>query len=180
MQPVGTAVDLQNQRLLGSIPGMFALSPKFKSFGAKTVYNIMEEFIMNKKLCTGCNQELEVSSFRTNKTKKDGLQSQCIDCRKAYNKVHYKQNKQVYVDKAKLTNAKIKVWYKEFKSTLSCSNCPENHPACLHFHHKDPTQKGFTIAAGVTFSKKKIKEEMSKCIVLCANCHAKLHYDERI
>lgn len=135
---------------------------------------------MNKKLCTACNKELEVSNFRTNKTKKDGLQSHCIDCKKAYNKVHYIKNKKTYIDKAKVHNDKVVLWYKEIKSNLVCSNCPENHPACLHFHHKDPKEKDFTIGCNVKLGKKKIKEEMSKCIVLCANCHAKLHYDERI
>lgn len=67
--------------------------------------------------------------------------------------------------------------YKEWKATLKCERCGENHPACLDFHHLDPNEKEMSIAtmAGL-FSLDRIKEEASKCIVLCSNCHRKEHY----
>jgi hypothetical protein len=66
----------------------------------------------------------------------------------------------------------------EYKKTLKCSNCPENHPACLDFHHLDPNEKEFLITKLIQ-SKKKLKEELKKCIVLCANCHRKFHFEQR-
>ena len=67
------------------------------------------------------------------------------------------------------------------KSTLTCERCPENHPACIDFHHQDPTKKEVNIgeAFRLGYSKKRIEAEMEKCIVLCSNCHRKLHYQER-
>lgn len=70
----------------------------------------------------------------------------------------------------------------DYKATLKCSNCPENHPACLEFHHVcEKGEKEFDIgnALRIGYSIKRIFEEIEKCIVLCANCHKKLHYDER-
>jgi hypothetical protein len=69
----------------------------------------------------------------------------------------------------------------DYKLTLHCSQCPENHPACLEFHHDGENgEKEFDIgnAANLGYSIKKIFEEIKKCIVLCANCHKKLHYNE--
>lgn len=46
----------------------------------------------------------------------------------------------------------------------------------LEFHHIDPVQKDFTISAkGYTRSWNKVKAELDKCIMLCANCHRELH-----
>lgn len=58
-----------------------------------------------------------------------------------------------------------------------CIHCGfDKHPAALHFHHKDPTQKDFSIGhAKLTKFNNKIKKELDKCIVLCANCHSILH-----
>lgn len=49
----------------------------------------------------------------------------------------------------------------------------------LEFHHIDPSQKDFGVAAkGYTRSWEKVKEELDKCILLCSNCHSETH--ERI
>lgn len=46
----------------------------------------------------------------------------------------------------------------------------------LHFHHLDPTKKDFGISkSGNTFIWDKLKEELDKCVCLCANCHAEVH-----
>ena len=46
----------------------------------------------------------------------------------------------------------------------------------LEFHHKDPTQKDFGISTnGACRSWNKIKQELDKCILLCANCHREVH-----
>lgn len=62
---------------------------------------------------------------------------------------------------------------------VKCARCPENHPACLSFHHHDPEQKSFHINLRSTRSLAKILAEFSKGEVLCENCHRKLHYDRR-
>lgn len=44
----------------------------------------------------------------------------------------------------------------------------------LHFHHLDSSKKDFTIS-GKSLSWDKIKNELDKCILVCANCHAEIH-----
>jgi hypothetical protein len=66
------------------------------------------------------------------------------------------------------------------KAERGCSSCDESHPACLNFHHRDPELKLFEIGGGVVSrSKESIEREISKCIVLCSNCHDKLHFKLR-
>lgn len=67
-----------------------------------------------------------------------------------------------------------------WKATLSCTQCGENHPATLDFHHHTPHPDNIKIntlmkTSRFTFAKKEIAE---KCIVLCANCHRKHHWDD--
>jgi transposase len=47
--------------------------------------------------------------------------------------------------------------------------------AALHFHHVDPTTKRFHLSMqGATRSLAVVRAEMSKCVLLCANCHAEV------
>lgn len=75
---------------------------------------------------------------------------------------------------------KTKKWLIEYRKTLSCARCKEDHPACLSFHHTDPKTKKYTVAdmPNRGCSVALIKKEIEKCLVLCHNCHAKLHYEQ--
>jgi transposase len=47
--------------------------------------------------------------------------------------------------------------------------------AALQFHHVDPATKSFGLGVrGITRSIARLREEASKCVLLCANCHAEL------
>jgi predicted HNH restriction endonuclease len=53
-----------------------------------------------------------------------------------------------------------------------------NYNKCLHaleFHHKDPTQKDFGISNGNCNSWNRMRNEIDKCILVCANCHREIH-----
>jgi hypothetical protein len=69
---------------------------------------------------------------------------------------------------------------REYKSELGCAVCGETHYACLQFHHKDPADKTYDMARissrGLCWDK--IMEEVTKCAILCANCHLKLHSED--
>lgn len=50
--------------------------------------------------------------------------------------------------------------------------CPE----ALEFHHLESSGKDFGISnKGYTKSWNKVKKELDKCILLCANCHREVH-----
>lgn len=48
----------------------------------------------------------------------------------------------------------------------------------LEFHHKNPEEKDFGISSGETKSWEKIKNELDKCLMLCANCHREIHSND--
>lgn len=89
----------------------------------------------------------------------------------------YQKDKENIKAKNYARRREIKKWFRELKKTLQCTLCPEFHPACLDFHHKE-NDKELEISEMVAqgFGRKRILEEMKKCKVLCSNCHKKLHH----
>lgn len=74
---------------------------------------------------------------------------------------------------------KIKLLAIEYKGS-KCNNCGYNkYPAVLEFHHLESEKKEFSISGkGNIVSWEKLKIELDKCVLLCANCHRELHFLE--
>ena len=81
-----------------------------------------------------------------------------------------------YVNKAR---RKRKIVLIEYKGGC-CQNC--SYKKCvssLQFHHIDSTTKDFTIG-GRNYSLEKMKNEVDKCLLVCANCHIEIHEEFRL
>ena len=59
-----------------------------------------------------------------------------------------------------------------------CTRCPEDHPAALAIHHKQPELKSKTFKSMRTWSWRRIERELQTCEILCHNCHAKEHWQK--
>lgn len=128
------------------------------------------------KVCNICKIEKAVDQFSFKHKPTNKRQSHCKLCQNVRSKKHYEANKVDYIDRATDRKKDISNYLQNLKKSLSCSKCDESHSACLEFHHINPSTKLGTVASFVTFgSIKKLQEEIDKCIVLCANCHRKLH-----
>lgn len=70
-----------------------------------------------------------------------------------------------------------RAWLDAQKEGRICARCGESDPACLDFHHRDPKQKLFSLAAVSThaWAIAKMQAEIEKCDLICANCHRKEH-----
>jgi transposase-like protein len=58
----------------------------------------------------------------------------------------------------------------------ACRLCGySRYAGALQFHHVDPTKKVFALSSrGLARSLAKAREEVVKCVLLCANCHAEV------
>lgn len=79
---------------------------------------------------------------------------------------------------------KVVDWRRRTKQRLiaykggKCEICGYNKdcPSSFHFHHKNPSEKSFGIGSkGITRKLELLKQEVDKCQLLCANCHAEVH-----
>ena len=58
----------------------------------------------------------------------------------------------------------------------ACECCGYNKCfEALHWHHIDPSEKEFSIGKHRGSNIEKLRQEVSKCQLLCANCHAETH-----
>jgi len=61
-----------------------------------------------------------------------------------------------------------------------CFDCGIQYsPWVMQFDHINPFQKKFTIADMINGSLEDLKKEISKCQVVCANCHAERTHKQR-
>lgn len=108
-----------------------------------------------------------------------------IAYQKSYHKKWYADPKNAAKKKenAKLHRTATKIRNREFirqyKADRGCSRCTEKHPACIDFHHTSPDTKFKEVSLMLKYGIDTIKAEIAKCILLCKNCHAKLHDAER-
>jgi len=103
-----------------------------------------------------------------------------VEKRREFRRKWYQKNKDSERRRTIEHRARIKAWYFNYKKKLKCDRCPEKHPACLEFHHKESNKENeISIMATHGYSIKKILEEISKCVVLCSNCHRKEHNKTR-
>lgn len=132
---------------------------------------------MNKK-CHDCGRELPVDQFNKNKARKDGFQSRCRECDKKRAIENYYKYREKSIARTKKRRKDLVKWFIEIRQQYKCEKCGEERWYVLDFHHKDSQAKTGEVADLVarSFSKKRISEEISKCSVLCANCHREEHY----
>lgn len=130
------------------------------------------------KICSICKTEKTLDSYNKNKAKTDGLNTICRSCSNIKSKEYYKENREHHKEVISQRNRRIR---KDNKSKIDevkskgCSKCNEKEICCLEFHHLRDKDNDISIMVGTGVSWTKILEEISKCILVCANCHRKIH-----
>ena len=117
---------------------------------------------METKICSKCGIEKPITQFYKHGYNSKGEQtyrSDCKECQRKYDLMR-KNERENYINAQK----------------IACMKCGETDKSKLHFHHKDPSQKEFTIGKMRNYSLEKIQKEINKCVVLCASCHKKFHW----
>lgn len=78
----------------------------------------------------------------------------------------------------KKRRSKLKEELVEYKGGR-CEICGYNKCIeALEFHHLNREEKDFTISSYSNLSIDKLKKEVDKCILVCANCHREIHHKE--
>lgn len=102
-----------------------------------------------------------------------------IEERRAYDREWYGKQPAAYRERRqRLVNARrlritTALW--EHKAAHPCV-CGESDPVCLDFHHtSDDKELAIADAVQKGWGLERIMREVAKCVVICANCHRKLH-----
>ena len=115
------------------------------------------------KLCVYCNTVKPINEISNN-----GKSKRCKQC---YNNIQQLKNNNIKLELIKYGGGE-------------CIRCGNNSIPTLQFHHINPNNKSFTIGniingskkiKGHTYTLEYIKNEVDKCVILCANCHCEYH-----
>lgn len=110
------------------------------------------------KKCYKCQQTKPLTDFCKDKSRNDGYNTRCKKCHYTYNRLpSIKRNQQFIID-----------YLKEHP----CVDCGEPNIIVLEFDHiEDNKDEEIGQAIFSAWSIKRIKSEIDKCEVVCANCH---------
>ena len=126
------------------------------------------------KTCSSCKQSLPHNFFNKDSKRKDGLQNNCRECNKVYYKNYYAtspKEKERILANNKVRREEIDAFVRGVKD-VPCIDCGIKYPYyVMQFDHL--RDKEFNISTAKNWhSLNKIKKEVLKCEVVCANCHA--------
>jgi len=98
--------------------------------------------------------------------------------RKFVEKRTYNDRRQYLIDAVAKRRRKIRLKAIAFLGG-KCAKCGYSKcPEVLEFHYKDPSKKDFNVSRkGHCRSWERVKEEIKKCVLLCANCHREVHVE---
>lgn len=94
---------------------------------------------------------------------------------------HYQHNKQAYLEKNRKKEEENRAFIQAIKETTPCADCGKNYPYyVMEFDHRPGVDKYKEVSKLVGSSLVKIKEEIAKCDLVCANCHRERTHKRRV
>jgi len=118
-------------------------------------------------------------------TKRNRHLSKCRECKRSYDRRYWSGTKELRLARKQSNFAKLRMRNTEYilniLKTNPCASCGESDPIVLDFDHLDPSTKIENVSnlVGSGCSLRRIKEEVKKCQILCANCHRRKTARER-
>jgi len=134
---------------------------------------------MEFKTCRSCMKDLPVSDFTVlTRLKKSGVKYNC-DCKLCRSSLRREQARRVKAEAVKYKGG-------------ACNDCNQVvHQAAFEFHHIDPASKAEKSPTSKVRKEPthflqdcknglndKAKQELDKCVLLCANCHRVRHFSD--
>ena len=135
-------------------------------------------------ICTKCKKNKSEDEFSFRDKEKFILRSECKKCQSLYHKEYYKLSpirKKALRDRQSQYRQEVKVFISNYLMNHPCIDCGESDVTCLDFDHvrgikfeeiADLSHRGVSLD--------RIKKEIDKCEVRCANCHRKVTHKRRI
>lgn len=133
---------------------------------------------METKICTKCSVPQDLENFAFLNVKTNRRKYVCKECDKKVRRAYYLANTEKVKKKCRAQNTLSRntngqyVW--DYLKVHPCK-CGETDPVALDFDHRNREEKFMEVSQmiHIGYNLEKIKEEILKCDVLCANCHRK-------
>ena len=118
---------------------------------------------------------MPLDKFNKNAKRKDGLQTFCRECSKIKSREYYSNKPDIHKRETKKNKLRyqreLQKFIFDYLLENHCANCGETNPVYLEFDHLRDKEACVSHAVSRVWSIKRVKKEIDKCQVLCANCH---------
>lgn len=122
------------------------------------------------KRCCTCKQTKPLTDFNRMTRAKDGRQPSCRGCNAAYHYTNWDRHMAQIRARAKRRKAAGRTFILEYLRAHPCVDCGEEDIVVLEFDHL--RDKRANVSSLMNTSEIwRIKDEITKCEVVCANCH---------
>lgn len=131
---------------------------------------------MEMKVCTKCGPPAQpVENFAIRNRTRGSRQAMCKNCQNEYVRGHYRANRSSYILKARIRNLEQtrinNEFLVEYLGCHPCMDCGESDIVVLEFDHLRDKVADVSVLAREGYSLDKVRREIDKCEVVCANCH---------
>jgi hypothetical protein len=128
-----------------------------------------------RRACRICGEEKPLTDFPFRSLAQQTRQWICLACQRTYTKAWYGRNQQRHIANTakskiksrKRTRAKVRAF------RVACVDCGETNPLLLDFDHLRDKRANVSQLVQSGLSWERIKTEIDKCVIRCANCHAR-------
>jgi hypothetical protein len=135
------------------------------------------------RACSKCKVPTPVDGFYRSPRKSGwqapdatNRQSHCKKCQAKYQTTTRAKHPEKYRAIQKALGKRRQTELGAIKTLAGCKDCGYRaHPAALDFHHLDKKTFSLSRAASKGASLARLLQEISRCVVLCANCHRIRH-----
>lgn len=103
----------------------------------------------------------------------DGYQPWCKTCRRAYDRAYHQRVRLRRIAQKRARAAEFRAWNRDLKA-CPCTDCGGIfHPAAMQWDHGPGMPKKGNVSWMLgRHSRRTLEEEIRKCELVCANCHA--------
>lgn len=128
------------------------------------------------KVCTKCGPPAQlIGNFAIRSRARGTRQAMCKTCQNAYGRQHYQTYGPKYIKKARLWTAQQNrvnaAFIIDYLRHHPCVDCGESDIVVLEFDHLRDKLMDVSELVTAGYSLERIKREIDKCEVVCANCH---------
>lgn len=121
---------------------------------------------------------ISIGTYRTELSDALNISVFELDAFMSYHNLHFGKPTLLGYERLKLRRKKIKL-LAIMRLGGKCEKCGYHKSRkALDFHHKVPAEKEFSISHITNRRWSRVRDEIDKCLLVCANCHRELHDDE--
>jgi hypothetical protein len=123
------------------------------------------------KVCSRCALSRPVGEFHR---RGDGYQSWCKSCQRDYDAKYHQRRRPIRRAQKRARQQSLVMWMRDLKASRPCKDCGGffHHAAMTFDHLPGSTKRGDVSTLLYSGYRQVLLDEMAKCDLVCANCHA--------